>query len=270
MEIKDREAIILEIINLALKAGEEILKIYNTDFEVKTKEDLSPLTQADLISNSIINEGLQQTGIPIISEENKKIPYEKRKDWQIFWLVDPLDGTKEFVERIGQFTVNIALIRNRLPEIGVIYAPYMHLLYFGDISMGAYRIRNPRKEYKNFQDIAREVVQMPEIQNSPTIGVVASRSHYNEETKKFVEKLKVQHPDLELLNIGSSLKFGLLAEGRAHFYPRFAPTYEWDIAAGHAIIRSIGGTVMDYETKGELLYNKPSLINAWFLAYMLN
>ncbi len=266
MNKQQKENLLLKIINLALKAGDEICKIYNSDFSFYEKQDKSPLTEADLISNKIIIEGLKQTEFPVISEETELPPYDERKKWDIFWLVDPLDGTKEFIKRLNQFTVNIALIINELPELGVVYVPAEKTLYFGDIDLGAYKIINPLPHYDDYKQLSRDVIFLPVEFNAP-LGVVASKSHLDDKTKQFIQSLQKQHKDLNVFHLGSSVKFCILAEGKAHFYPRFAPTYEWDTAAGHAILRATAGTVMDYETKDELRYNKETLLNPSFIAY---
>ncbi len=257
----------LEIaINAAIDGGEEIMKIYQKEFEVEIKDDNSPLTIADKNANTIINKYLVDTNIPIISEENKQIAYDERKDWVDCWIVDPLDGTKEFVKRNGEFTVNIALVENGKPVLGVIYVPVSKTLYYGDSNQG----------YANKITLKSHQVSLSELQNDSTaikaddttqqvIKVVGSRSHMNDDTLAYVKKLEQQGQSTEIVSKGSSLKFCLVAEGHAHVYPRFAPTMEWDTAAGQAICEAVGLQVISQETQEPLLYNKKNLLNPWFL-----
>ncbi len=242
---------IKKINSIAIKAGEEILKIYNQNFEVKKKEDNSPLTKADLISNKIICESLNQLypKIPIISEESAKIPYKTRKEWEYLWLVDPLDGTKEFVKRNGEFTVNIALIHKQEPVLGVIYAPVLKDLYFAKKGSGAFKNEKP----------------LPFIKKHNTLRVIASRSHLSKETKDFISSIKTEKK-IEIISKGSSLKFALLAENLADIYPRLSPTMEWDTAAGDAILRECKRKIVRYEDRKPLIYNKENLKNPYFIA----
>lgn len=240
------------VLDAAVKAGKEILKIYNSkNFAVELKGDNSPLTRADKEANEIIVSELQKTGIPILSEEGQKIPYETRKTWKSFWLVDPLDGTKEFIKRNGEFTVNIALIENNKPVFGVVYAPILDKLFFGGTKVNAaYLITNKQKtELKRKEN------------KSKTIRIVASRSHLNQATQDFIDKFE----NVETISMGSSLKFMILAEGNADFYPRFAPTMEWDTGAAHAIIDVLGFEVVNPDTNKKLFYNKENLLNPYFL-----
>lgn len=239
------------VIEAAYKAGAEILKIYNsTQFDIEIKGDNSPLTKADKAAHQVIVKYLEKTSIPLLSEEGEAIPYKERKKWNRLWMVDPLDGTKEFIKRNGEFTVNIALIENGNPIFGVVYAPVLDKLFYGGIDLGAFVIHNKtEKELKK------------QKQTSSITKIVASRSHLNEETKKFIE----EYENYEIVSMGSSLKFMILAEGNADVYPRFAPTMEWDTAAAHAIIKPIGFKVIDPKTKKALVYNKANLLNPYFL-----
>ena len=253
-------------IEAAIKAGEAIMEIYDSVFEVEYKEDNSPLTEADKRSNSIINSFLMPTKIPIISEENKQIDFANRKNWKSCWVVDPLDGTKEFIKRNGEFTVNIALVENGNPMIGVIYVPDTKELYFGNVSKEiAYK-----SELTSHNTTPDEVFRLasplqPKEGDSNTIQVVGSRSHMNQETLDFIEELKQLGKEIEIVSKGSSLKFCLVAEGKADVYPRYAPTMEWDTAAGQAICNAAGISVISKQTNRPLLYNKENLLNPWFL-----
>jgi 3'(2'), 5'-bisphosphate nucleotidase len=239
-----------DINQIAKKAGQKILEIYNTKFDVEYKTDNSPLTEADLQANKIITTRLQELfpEIPILSEESSNIDYSIRKNWEIFWLIDPLDGTKEFVKRNGEFTVNIALIQNKEPVLGVVFAPVLNKLYYAKKSNGAFL--NGKK------------LPLFDSANRP-FTIVASRSHFSEETKKYIENLNLD--EVEYLSIGSSLKLCLIAEGSADLYPRLAPTSEWDIAASDAILREVGKSVLQFENGKPLEYNKENYQNPWFI-----
>jgi 3'(2'), 5'-bisphosphate nucleotidase len=246
-----------DILEIAKQAGEAILKIYDTNFQVDIKEDKSPLTQADKASNSIIVHALQEKypAIPIISEENKQLPYSERKSWTYAWLVDPLDGTKEFIKHNGEFTVNIALILHGFPILGVIYIPAKNIMYYGVEGKGS---------FKSNGDGAYAKIQMA-APASETLKVVASRSHLNEDTEKYVDELKKKYKNVEYVSSGSSIKFCMVADGTAHEYPRFAPTMEWDTAAGQAIAEGAGARVTNMQTGKRLSYNKEKLLNDYFL-----
>jgi 3'(2'), 5'-bisphosphate nucleotidase len=259
-----------ELLNTAIAAAisgsAEILEIYVQAFEVEFKEDKSPLTLADRNAHDAICKTLNPTGLPILSEEGKNIPYEVRKDWQKFWLVDPLDGTKEFVKRNGEFTVNIALIVDRKAVMGVILVPVSGLLYFASRSTGAFKIVLKGKDGLSFEKLLKVAEPLPLPGIPQSIKVVGSRSHLSQETTDFIQNLRKTEPDLDFISIGSSLKFCLVAEGRANVYPRFGPTMEWDTAAGHAIVEISGGKVLKAGSGEEVLYNKPDLLNPWFVA----
>lgn len=255
----------------AIDAGKAILKIYTTDFKIEYKSDQSPLTTADNESHRIISEYLKKTGLPILSEEGKQLPFETRKKWQQFWMVDPLDGTKEFIKKNGEFTVNIALIENHKTLAGVIYVPVTDVLYVGMPAVGAFMLSGTENFDRTVRQLKEQAVSLPEVVNTETYTVVASRSHLNEETKTYLEKLEKEYRDIHIVSKGSSLKLCLIAEGKADIYPRFAPTSEWDIAAGHAIVNAAGGNVVlaeDEET--ELRYNKEQILNPWFIAKRAN
>ncbi|MGR6034107.1 MAG: 3'(2'),5'-bisphosphate nucleotidase CysQ [Candidatus Nitrosoglobus sp.] len=254
MPLEDYPVALLEsVIATAVEAGEKILAIYRTGFSVERKEDCSPLTEADLASHKTILRGLEALNpeIPILSEESKEIPFEKRHAWQRYWLVDPLDGTREFIKGNGEFTVNIALIEEHKPTLGVVYAPAMRLLYFASKGQGAYRKEADKSA------IALKVRPWA----GGTAQVVGSRSHADEYLKVFLDNIN----NYELVSMGSSLKFCLVAEGKVDIYPRFGFTSEWDTAAAQCIVEAAGGMVVDLN-RIPLRYNtKESLINPYFL-----
>ena len=246
--------------NAALDAGAEIMKIYSTaDFGVEMKSDNSPLTLADKAAHDIIVEQLEETGVPILSEEGDEIvSYEERKTWKHLWVVDPLDGTKEFIKRNGEFTVNIALVEDGVPVFGVVYAPALEKLYYSLPGEGAFLVR---------RDVhPEETFPLPRPDRPSIFTIVGSRSHSSPETEAYIQEMRAKHGEVDFAASGSSLKFCLLAEGKAHSYPRFAPTMEWDTAAGHAILLAAGGNVVVWPEKTELRYNREQLRNPWFLA----
>jgi 3'(2'), 5'-bisphosphate nucleotidase len=252
-------------IKASLLAGNEILKVYNTDdFEIKIKSDDSPLTKADQKAHKVIVDVLKETNLPILSEEGRNIPYDERSKWDYYWLVDPLDGTKEFIKRNGEFTVNIALIHNQKPIVGVIYVPVTKDLYFSENEIGAYKTINVDFE-SNFEQIINLGFKLPFMLENEGFTVVGSRSHMSSETEDFIAKLKKVHGELVFMSRGSSLKICMVAEGLANIYPRFAPTMEWDTAAGHAIAIGSGCSVTQSDEKTPVLYNKKDLLNPWFI-----
>lgn len=253
-------------IEAAIAGGEEIMKIYNSeDFQVEIKDDSSPLTIADTNANNRIMEFLIPTGIKIISEENKQLAYEDRKDWGVCWIVDPLDGTKEFIKKNGEFTVNIALIKNGLPVLGVIYVPATRILYYADVI----KAKAYKTTIKNSADFSSDIDNSEEIGPSildENLKIVGSKSHMNDDTIDFIDSLKESYSkDIEIVSMGSSLKFCLVAEGLADVYPRFAPTMEWDTAAGQAICNAVGLEVIDKGTNKNMRYNRENLLNNYFL-----
>lgn len=253
-------------IQAAIEAGKEILDIYHSDFEVEIKNDASPLTIADKNANTVINSFLKPTGIPIISEENKQLAYQERKDWKMCWIVDPLDGTKEFIKKNGEFTVNIALVENGQPILGVIYVPVSKTLYFGSQHLSASKKITLSDQTENIQQILDAAKNMKPKSLESTLKIVGSRSHLNDDTKRFIEKITAEtDKNVEMVSIGSSLKFCLVADGEAQIYPRFAPTMEWDTAAGDAICRMVGLQVTDATTGKPMVYNKENLLNNYFL-----
>ncbi|GAA4280208.1 3'(2'),5'-bisphosphate nucleotidase CysQ [Gaetbulibacter aestuarii] len=253
-------------IKAVLEAGKEILKIYEKDFTIECKDDKSPLTEADLASNKIILSYLKKTNIPIISEENKLIDYSERKSWKSCWIVDPIDGTKEFIKKNGEFTVNIALVENGETRLGVIFVPAKNELYYTNEHKTAAFKTAITAEKDIEKDLFCDTDRIePAPTNSQKINVVGSRSHMNQDTLDFVEELKQKGNDVDIVSQGSSLKFCLVAEGKADVYPRFAPTMEWDTAAGQAICEAVGLKVIDQNTQKPMVYNRENLLNNYFL-----
>lgn len=257
----------------AVLAGKEILEVYDTKFDVEYKDDNSPLTLADKKASDKIMEELKQFNIPVLSEEGVRDSFETRKNWNKLWIVDPLDGTKEFVKRNGEFTVNIALVEENKPTLGVIYSPVFKDIYFAAKGIGSFKI--DRKNFSSFISTIKEVSletllsisqKLPVLTDRKNYVVVASRSHMSTETYAHIEKLKTQHAQVEIVSTGSSIKMCWVAEGIADEYPRFGPTMEWDTAAGQAILQEANATLIDFETKQPMLYNRENLLNNWFIA----
>ena len=240
----------------AILAGEKIMNIYNAseDIGFESKNDNSPLTIADKKSHTTIIDILSKTNINILSEESEKIEYEVRKNWDEYWLIDPLDGTKEFIKKNGEFTVNIALIKNKIPFIGVVFCPVNKVLYWNDAKKNVYKKKLGGHEIKlNKRNPVNEIEK--------NLRIIVSRSHLNEETNNYISKLNSP----QLISCGSSLKFLYIADNKADIYPRFGPTMEWDTAAAHSILKSLDIIVMNLEDKKELSYNKKNLLNPYFL-----
>lgn len=273
-------SVLPELLRVSHNAGRAILQIYNSVFEVDYKDDNSPLTLADRRSHEIIAAGLfalKDWPLPLLSEEGRNISYDERKSWDMFWLVDPLDGTKEFVKRNGEFTVNIALIQNGFPLIGVIYIPVKDIFYYAAEGLGAYRLELGISEVPvSTEGLLKISSRLPLAWNSsdkpPHLSrttVIGSRSHMSSETEQFINELKAEYEEVDFLAAGSSLKFCLIAEGRADVYPRFGPTMEWDTAAGQAIVEQAGGRVLRAGSQEPLTYNKEDLLNPSFIVYRL-
>ncbi len=247
-----------KVVAIAQEAGDAIMEIYNRDFQIDYKEDKSPLTEADTKSNEIICEALKKyyPEIPLLSEENKEVSYETRKDWEYYWCIDPIDGTKEFIKKNGEFTVNIALIHYAVPVLGVVYAPALDEMYKAKQGEGA---------FKNQQRLPITTNTTPE----KTLSVVASKSHLSAETQNFIDDLAKGTKKIKQVSKGSSLKLVMVAEGSADIYPRLAPTMEWDTAAADAIVRESGKMTYQYDkkisTQKVLNYNKMDLLNPWFI-----
>jgi 3'(2'), 5'-bisphosphate nucleotidase len=254
LKLETRNSELETAISAAEQACKEIMAVYDSgDFQAEAKGDKSPLTLADKMAHRKIVEVLQKTGLPVLSEEGKNIPFEERKNWEYFWLVDPLDGTKEFIKRNGEFTVNIALINNGIPVMGVVSIPVKAETYYASRGEGVFLKKNGSVN----QLEKRKRVDL----SASGLRVVGSRSHMSPETDSFIKSLS----DPSFVSAGSSLKFLLLANGQADVYPRFAPTMEWDTAAAHAIVNEAGLKVLQSGTDRELTYNKPDLLNPHFL-----
>jgi len=271
---------IAPLVSLALRAavaaGEEIMAVYAGGFAVDREADDSPLPEADRRSHAVIAEILRPAGIPLLSEEGRGIPYDERRGWADLWIVDPLDGTKEFVKRNGEFTVNIALVRPGRPVLGLIMAPAMEVIYLGGEGLGAFKLAADRAILRamvseergildRFLSLAAPIPFAREADRPYT--VVASRSHRSPETEAFIDGLRREHPDLRLASIGSSLKICLVAAGEADVYPRHAPTMEWDTAAGQAVAEAAGSRLVAASDGAPLGYNKPDLVNPWFVVW---
>jgi len=256
------------IIKAALEAGQEILKVYQTDFEVELKSDQSPLTAADKASNAVIERYLTSTEIPILSEEGREIAFAERQIWDILWIVDPLDGTKEFVNKNGEFTVNIALVEKGEPVMGVIYVPVTKTLYFGSLETGSFMQTNIEYSDNYRLDFdSDKLIKLPLKREKKNFIAVGSRSHLNVKTQEYFDKLEAKHGKIEVISKGSSLKFCMIAEGSADIYPRFGPTMEWDTAAGQAIVLYAGGRVTLADEVTPLTYNRENLLNPEFIVF---
>ena len=274
---------LLASIQAAIEAGDAILQVYHSsNFNIEEKADRSPLTLADRRSHDVIMKHLSAFDIPILSEEGQGVPYPKRKNWDTFWLIDPLDGTKEFIKKNGEFTVNIAMIRDHKPVAGVIFVPDRDILYFASKALGSFRAdfslisdlvnrRRPddsgsRQIEEILTGIINQSVKLPVEDSTERAFVIAgSRSHSTPELEAFVEEKRREYGEVEFISAGSSLKLCLVAEGRADIYPRTGPTMEWDTAAGQAIVEISGGKVYQYDTTEPLNYNKENLLNPWFV-----
>jgi len=251
----DLQSLLELVIPVATDAGEAVLGVYARDFTTVEKDDKSPLTEADLASHHAIVAGLEKIdpSIPILSEESKAMAYEERSHWTRFWLVDPLDGTKEFIKRNGEFTVNIALIDGNEAVLGVVHAPVLGTTYAGAKGLGAFKIENGE----------RKPIEVAQYEGGE-LRVVASRSHAGPETEALIDALRAKVGEVELVSKGSSLKLCMVSDGEAHLYPRLGPTMEWDVAAAHAVVTGAGGNVTNTEGK-ELEYNKENLLNPFFI-----
>lgn len=252
-------------IESALVAGKEILAVYESgDFSVETKADNSPLTRADKLAQAVIAATLEQTGIPVLSEEGRAIPYAERTAWTRLWIVDPLDGTKEFISRNGDFTINIALIEEGKPVLGVIYVPALHELFYGIAAESAWKVEGANR-FDSIGELMAAAVRLPLKRDATTYRVAVSRSHMDRRTRAFIDSLREEHPDLEIVQRGSSLKICMVASGEADIYPRFGPTMEWDTAAGHALALAAGKRMVKADAKDDLAYNKENLLNPFFI-----
>jgi 3'(2'), 5'-bisphosphate nucleotidase len=260
---------IIQLTNFAIRAaivaGEKINEVYGTsDFNIQVKADQTPVTVADQMAHDSIIKMLATTGLPVLSEEGIHLPYNERKNWELFWLVDPLDGTKEFIKRNDEFTVNIALINGSKPISGVIYAPVYHELYVGITEIGAYKITKPNADCTVGQ-MQQSGIKLPMNVASEKCIVAVSRSHMNQETANYIDRIAVAKSQTEILQKGSSLKICMVAEGTALVYPKYGKTMEWDTAAGHAIVNAVGKNIICPDTNNELIYNKEDLQNPNFI-----
>jgi len=253
-------------VKAAIEAGRAILEIYHSgDFDVTVKGDDSPLTRADIASHEVIMEHLTPLGIPVLSEEGRDMPFSEREGWSELWIVDPIDGTKEFIKRNGEFTVNIALVQDGVPVLGVIYVPVSGTLYVGVQNEGAKMAMFPADSDLDLSALLGIADSLPLPKGDRPFTAVASRSHLSPETEAFIDGLKQKYGEVATISKGSSLKLCMVAEGQADCYPRFAPTMEWDTAAGQAICMAAGFDVIDQDTGETMRYNREQLLNAWFL-----
>lgn len=266
-----RNYLLVNVFNAAVRAGAAIMKIYKhrDDYDVALKNDHTPITVADRAAHRVIRECLGQTRIPILSEEGREMGYAERCNWEMFWLVDPLDGTLEFIKGNNEFTVNIALMENNRCVASVIYVPYLEKMYMASRGAGAYL-----KEGVAPDDLAsysaegiRQGTRCLPLVAVPheRLRVAVSRSHQTADTITHIDSLRRQHPDLEVVEQGSSYKFCMLAEGTVDYYVRTTNTYEWDTAAGELILEEAGGSTRSLPDGGELKYNKDNLQNPWFV-----
>lgn len=264
----DIKKLLIAAIQASIQAGRAILEVYNSDdFQVNLKSDNTPLTLADRLAHETIKKYLSKTHIPLLSEEGRNLLYDERKSWDLFWLVDPLDGTKEFIKRNGEFTVNIALVENSYPTIGVIYSPIFETLYFGHAKHGSFKKTGIKPEplTATIDELIATSERLPIVKSRNKFVITASRSHFTAETKDYINEISKLHPDMEVIEQGSSIKMCLVAEGAADLYPRIAQTFEWDTAAGQAINEGAGMRVIDSTTGERLRYNKEELNNPWFI-----
>ena len=265
--------ILHQTIIAAVLAGKEILEVYETKFDVEYKDDKSPVTLADKKASDKIIKELAQFNIPVLSEEGVHDSFEIRKNWNKLFIVDPLDGTKEFVKRNGEFTVNIALVEDNTPTLGVIYSPVFKDLYFAAKHIGSFKIDSEQLSslIDSIPTVTLETLLMvaqklPIVTDRKNYVVLASRSHMNSETYQHIENLKRIHHDVKIASTGSSIKMCWVAEGIADEYPRFGPTCEWDTAAGQAILQEANANLIDFETNAPMKYNRENLLNNWFIA----
>lgn len=257
-------------VNAAIRAGAKIMEVYESgDLHIKAKSDLTPLTLADTLAHNEIKSSLAVTRIPVISEEGRSIAYDERSSWDLFWMVDPLDGTDEFINRTSDFTVNIALIQNGYPATGIVYAPAYRRIYFAAKERGAYCKDNIKPDI-NAQFSSAEMIEnsikLPVYTaDSNNLTVVTSRLHISPDTSDYVNELRKKYPDITVIRRGSSLKMCMLALGKADIYPRFDTTWEWDTAASQIIAEEAGFTVCSVEDETRLSYNKENMQNPWFV-----
>jgi 3'(2'), 5'-bisphosphate nucleotidase len=258
---------LLIAVRASMVAASAIMGVYSrADFNVDMKSDNSPLTDADRKAHEIIVDALKSTPVPILSEEGRHIPYDERKGWDQLWIVDPLDGTKEFIKRNGEFTVNIALIQDETPVFGVIFAPVLKRLYFGGRGLGAYGCTREMKALPDdLGELIKQCEKLPLTVSRSSYVIMGSRSHATPELTAFVEKKRKEIGAVEFISAGSSLKICRVAEGAADIYPRLGPTMEWDTAAGQGIVEGAGRSLTVWETREPLKYNRENLLNPRFV-----
>lgn len=255
-------------VKAAVSAGKVIMEYYNTSYTVEYKDDNSPLTNADKSAHQCIFDFLAPTDIPVLSEEGIDIDFLIRKQWNYLWMVDPLDGTKEFISGNGEFTVNIALIESGMTIMGIVYVPVSGILYFGSETIGSWRLSTKVVDVHSFEALDNLLLHAEKLplKIKRNITIMGSRSHQSPENLSMINSFANKLSQVKIINAGSSLKFCRLAEGNADFYPRLSPTMEWDTAAGHAVAKFAGIKVFASQSLNELVYNKPDLLNPWFIA----
>ncbi len=267
-----RDYLLVSLYNAAVRAGAAIMQIYQErdSYDVTLKSDHTPITRADRMAHRVIREALGATRIPILSEEGREMHYEERCNWEMFWLVDPLDGTLEFIKGNNEFTVNIALMESNRAIASVVYVPYLKKIYMAELGGGAWLKEGVEPDSEasySYEEAAKGLRRLPLFSGERTpLRVAVSRSHQTAETADHIASLRTRHPDLEVIEQGSSYKFCLLAEGAVDYYPRTTHTYEWDTAAGELILREAGGQTYSLPEEQPLLYNKEDLHNPWFVA----
>lgn len=252
--------------NAAVEAAAAIMQVYKGNYQIDYKNDHSPVTVADKLADDIIQHHLRTTGIPVISEESAMLPYEQRKNMDELWIVDPLDGTKEFIRHSTDFTVNIGLIKNNTPILGVVIAPALHIGYWSTSEAGAFKTKTLQKVV-NYNELTNQSLPIKCAKfNKQKLRITGTKSHKNEATENFYKKISAIYPNVEIVSVGSSLKFCMVASGHADLYIRYSSIYEWDTAAGDAILRAAGGTSLALPEKNLLTYNKSFLIQPHFIA----
>jgi len=274
----ERDDLLVLAARAAVLAGRATLEVYRSEIEVELKADNSPLTLADRRSHDLIVERLNPTGIPILSEEGRDIPPAQRRAWRRLWIVDPLDGTKEFVKRLGEFTVNIALVEDLRPTLGAVFVPVKNTLYFGRTEDGSFRLEDSGaiadlaagagdENLRTVLDRLRARSRRLPIDVEPhaPFVIVGSRSHQTPELHVYVDQKRRELGEVTFISAGSSLKYCLVAEGHADVYPRLGPTMEWDTAAGQVIAEAAGASVLRHDTGKPLRYNKEDLLNPWHI-----
>ncbi|MFR9603430.1 MAG: 3'(2'),5'-bisphosphate nucleotidase CysQ [Rikenellaceae bacterium] len=276
VENQHRELLISHLVNAAIKAGAAIMEIYNSSqtFDISIKSDNTPITAADRAAHNSIKESLGATRIPILSEEGREMRYAERRNWELFWLVDPLDGTVEFIDRNNEFTVNIALMSDKKCIMSVIYVPYLSKLYFAERDNGAYVCVNvapnsgSNLSYSEFSISCEAIPRSHPPRPNPKVAI--SRSHNTPDTYAHIDRLRTRFPKLEVVEQGSSYKFCMLAEGSVDYYVRTTHTSEWDTAAGELILSEVGGSTLTLDDNQKLQYNKEDLHNPYFVCRSCN